>query len=1034
MRTYIITIILTLAISQGDLFAQFKVIESTIPSQVTEAQRAQSTILSSVVSDGTSSTQAQSDLIKSLKPNAYQSLKLKGTYHQTGLNKFGGPKYIKAATDSDQRANFGALISNYSAATEVATLSSEAQLESTWEDDLGHTHHRFSQTKNGHHIYGSESIMHIDRNGKVYIQSDLVPDDYPLPTLVDGLTDEEITAIVTSAVGGVKDLTGQELLLINGQQLRINKIYYPSNDNTLIQAYHVKVYPTVDNLVEVFVSATGEIIHSHTGMCKFHNHLTEHVTEHGSQHGSHHGCTQSESIAIVDGADVSSGSDLFGLNRTFNTYEVGSTHYLIDASRTMYNNAQSSMPNEPVGVIWTIDAFNSSPQNDNFNYDHVTVNNNNWSSKETEISAHYNGGLAYEYFSEKFGRNAIDNNGGNIISIVNVADEDGGSMGNAFWNGAAMFYGNGDSAFRPLGRGLDVAGHELSHGVIQNTANLEYQGESGALNESFADIFGAMIDRDDWLIGEDVVKTSAFPSGALRSLQDPHNGASTGDYNSGWQPRHYNERFTGSQDNGGVHINSGIPNFAFFKFATAVGKETAENVYYRALTTYLTRSSQFADCRNAVVKAAEDLSNASVVAAANTAFDEVGIGSNGGTTTYENEAESNDGADLILYSATDLSSLKLVNGAGDVVADPFVEQGHISKPSVTDDGSLIMFVGNDNRIYRVDIDWGTGYYDVEQFDDQAIWRNVIISKDGQRLAALTDDLEPIIYVFEFATGMTRAFELYNPTFTQGVSTGDVLYADAMEFDITGQSILYDANNTISGNSSDINYWDIGIIDVYSRSAGTWANGNIGKLFTALPENTSIGNPTFSKNSPHIIAFDVLEGNLNALAGYNIETSTLNTIKELADLAWANYSTDDTRIIYDNPWFFGLDLGVLSVNADKISAVPNSEEIFISDAKWGVWFSNGVRDLYVDTDEIESVVDQIIATPNPASTYVNISGEGLTKGSVIQIIDAQGRVVKTVDTQGKGDLTVDISSQLPGVYTVRAVDGNQLVALTRLVIQ
>src|SRR5215203_7409311 len=97
-------------------------------------------------------------------------------------------------------------------------------------------------------------------------------------------------------------------------------------------------------------------------------------------------------------------------------------------------------------------------------------------------------------------------------------------MDNAFWNGSAMFYGNGNSSFRQLERGLDVAGHEMSHGVIQNTANLEYIGQSGALNESYADVFGAMIDRNDWQIGEDVVLPAVFPSGALRDLSNPNNG------------------------------------------------------------------------------------------------------------------------------------------------------------------------------------------------------------------------------------------------------------------------------------------------------------------------------------------------------------------------------------------------------------------------------------------------------------------------------------------------------------------------------
>jgi bacillolysin len=230
------------------------------------------------------------------------------------------------------------------------------------------------------------------------------------------------------------------------------------------------------------------------------------------------------------------------------------------------------MPNDPNGVLWTIDAFNTSPSKSNFRFDHILSANNTWPNK-TAVSAHYNSGKSFEYFRTVHNRKSINGTGGNIVSLINVADDDGSSLGNAFWNGAAMFYGNGDSAFRELARGLDVAGHEMSHGVIQSTANLEYQGESGALNESFADIFGAMIDRDDWLIGEDVVRTNAFPSGALRSLENPHNGAATNDFNRGWQPKHYNERFTGTADNGGVHINSGIPNHAFFRFATAVGKD-----------------------------------------------------------------------------------------------------------------------------------------------------------------------------------------------------------------------------------------------------------------------------------------------------------------------------------------------------------------------------------------------------------------------------------------------------------------------------
>ena len=93
-------------------------------------------------------------------------------------------------------------------------------------------------------------------------------------------------------------------------------------------------------------------------------------------------------------------------------------------------------------------------------------------------------------------------------------------------------------------KSLDVAAHEMSHGVIQNTANLTYQGESGALNESFADIFGILVDRNDWQLGEEVVNPNIFRTGALRDMQNPNNGGSRlGD--PGYQPAHVSEQYHG---------------------------------------------------------------------------------------------------------------------------------------------------------------------------------------------------------------------------------------------------------------------------------------------------------------------------------------------------------------------------------------------------------------------------------------------------------------------------------------------------------
>jgi bacillolysin len=174
---------------------------------------------------------------------------------------------------------------------------------------------------------------------------------------------------------------------------------------------------------------------------------------------------------------------------------------------------------------------------------------------------------------------------------------------------SGMYYGNGREAFsHSLAASLDVAAHELSHGVIQYTANLTYQNESGALNESFADIFAILIERKNYAIGEDVVNTSVFPSGVLRSLSNPNNGGTRlGD--PGWQPSSVSQQYFGSEDEGGVHINSGIPNHAFYLFSSdsRVGVNVAEAAYFKALRDYLTASSNFKALRRAIGQSIVDL-------------------------------------------------------------------------------------------------------------------------------------------------------------------------------------------------------------------------------------------------------------------------------------------------------------------------------------------------------------------------------------------------------------------------------------------
>jgi hypothetical protein len=586
-----------------------------------------------------------------------------------------------------------------------------------------------------------------------------------------------------------------------------------------------------------------------------------------------------------------------------------------------------------------------------------------------------------------------------------------------------MFYGNGDNSFKPLARGLDVAGHEMSHGVVQSTANLVYQGESGALNESFADIFGAMIDREDWLIGEDVVHSSAFPSGALRSLQDPHNGAQTGNFNGGWQPKKYGERFTGSEDNGGVHINSGIPNHAFYLFASdaAVGKNRAENVYYRALDMYMTKSSKFIDARLAVVKAADDLYGQTVANRAKEAFDAVEI-FNGNATNTTNDVEVNPGSDLILFTTQNNNNLYISDVEGNLIFDPLTEQNPISVPSITDDGTEVIFVNENKDLYYIRIDWSTQSV-VEEgvlgFNDG--YRNVVFSKDGLLMAALRDNADNEIFVFDWVTLSGTDYELFNPTFTEGVSTGDVLYADAMQFDFSGEYLMYDAFNEIESTfGNNITYWDIGFIKVFNNDSETFTLGSdVQKLFSQLPEGISIGNPTFSKNSDYILAFDLLENNDFDLMGMNAEINEVRTIFSNNDRpGYPSYSNNDDIVIFNAVNNSGDEvIGGAQLLESKIESNSASVQLGFDNIgiKWGVWFGNGDR-LLKSNELLDYPESDININPNPTSQSITITTEleGNLSAS-LNISDMLGRTIYNDEMRLDQERTIDVSKLQSGQY-------------------
>ena len=217
-------------------------------------------------------------------------------------------------------------------------------------------------------------------------------------------------------------------------------------------------------------------------------------------------------------------------------------------------------------------------------------------------------GNVRDYLKKELNRNSFDNMGGDLICNVHF----GRKYNNAFWDGDEVTLGDGDGKyFVNFSKSLDVIAHELGHGVVQWTANFVYEKQPGALHEHFADVFGSVItqyaegqnaDTADWLIGDEIMGPELYGE-ALRSMYAPGTAYDNDLLGKDPQPDHMRDYYTGSDDNYGVHINSGIPNKAFCIAAREIGTDKAALIWYTALQN-LWSTADFNDAVEQIVKAA----------------------------------------------------------------------------------------------------------------------------------------------------------------------------------------------------------------------------------------------------------------------------------------------------------------------------------------------------------------------------------------------------------------------------------------------
>ncbi|MFX3675391.1 MAG: M4 family metallopeptidase [Paenisporosarcina sp.] len=460
-------------------------------------------------------------------------------------------------------------------------------------DELGFTQLKLQQIYKGVPVFGSIITAHIDENGVLTaVSGEVAPELDKNEALKRGAKVKHSDALATAS---------NDLETNLGESPELEKevtpefvIYIKEGQAKFAFAMEFEfLYPKPGNY-QYFVDAqTGEVLESYNQI---------------------HEARGTSTVVSPTGTNtVGTGKGVLGDTKSFNTVTNSNGSYLVDLTRGqgIFTYNASNRTRTP-GTLW-LDADNVL----NEAYDAPAVD------------AHAYAAQTFDYYKNVHSRNSYDGNGAQLISTVHY----GRNYNNAFWSGSQMVYGDGDGTqFIPLSGALDVIAHELTHAVTDTTADLVYQNESGAINESMSDIFGTLVEyhfnnNPDWLIGEDIY-TPATSGDALRSMEDP---TVYGD------PDHYSDRYVGTSDNGGVHWNSGISNKTAYLLSnggthygvkvSGVGNAKTEKIFYRTLTQYLTPNTTFSQYRVATVQAATDLYGASSVevSSVKAAFTAVGV-------------------------------------------------------------------------------------------------------------------------------------------------------------------------------------------------------------------------------------------------------------------------------------------------------------------------------------------------------------------------------------------------------------------------
>ena len=577
-----------------------------------------------------------------------------------------------------------------------------------------------------------------------------------------------------------------------------------------------------------------------------------------------------------------------------NLWKEGASFLAKDATKPMYNAGTGD------GVIQIYNNNNTGPSGTFV----PAASSSQFSFSDPDAaSALYCLGKTYDFFSSEFSRNSYDNAGASMIAVVRYAQTPGTPMQNAFWNGTFMGFGNGDK----LAGALDVIGHEMTHAVVDKTSGLVYDGQPGALNESFSDIFGEgtewkVAGNSDWKIG-----TNLTTMGVLRDMVVPENHQ---------QPSRMSAFVRTTADHGGVHMNSGIPNRAFYLLVEGlpgggIGRSKAHQIFYRTLTSKLNKGSDFQDMRAGAVLSANELYGSGSVESqkVKAAFDAVEIYDPAIVVSeVPDQYTPVAGTDnyVFLYPSNGYYYLArreaAIDGVGYWNWISTYQLSMTTRPSVSGDGSTVAFV-------TLDYDFGiaqtssTMGSQQQVFGYPGIFNSVALSPDATKFACIarnstTGIPESKLYLGNLSTSTSEIINLNVPTI-DGVSSTPFTAVDEIDFSPDGTMVAFDGySSTTLSDGTTLSSWSIYIINLRTKA--------IYSLLQQLP-GVTVRRPSFSRVGACRLAFELIEGSRRYVGAWDLMNGAWGEVRNDLDVgigAYPRYSAADDKMTYTGSYYSG----------------------------------------------------------------------------------------------------------------------------------